>query len=793
MRLTAKRRRVAALQTRHDSSNALHCAGCSSHFNLPQSNKLVLLFVLTGLLLLCGAGFVTGAAAREEVQFWSAFSGGQPKTAIDKFVAEFNAAHAELGRVVKLDVPSSQLEQKLLTAVAGNVPPDLCLFNRPMVAAFAFRGAFESWDKHLSALGLSRNDFFESCWDEGLWDGRQYCIPFNTDVRVMFINRRLFRLAGLDPDSAPRTWDELREVSRKLTVRDAAGRLRQTGFVPVGGAFGNTYLPLFAFQMGDDLVDPAGRIRVNSPRCVAATQWTLDFARDYGVDQLMLLQTAGGNDELALFLQEKAAITGDEGYMLSLIRRYKPGLDFSVAPLPWPADGRPATWSGGFGLILPRGRELTPLAAAFARFLCSREIQLEYGKIADQIPARKDAAADSYFTADPNWRVFIGQMAYTRSLPVSPLSMKMFYDLIRAQEKTLYGAMTPKAALDWTQDQLDQEWTTLTAYDNRREWSWRGMAWTAMAALCAAAVWRLGRSWRAVRGMKLKRAEAFWGYVMALPAIVGLLGLALGPMLISLMISMCKYDVLSPARWLGIDNYRKLFTGDPLFFLSLWNTLAYTLMAVPTGVIVSLSLALLLNQRSWLRPFWRTVFYMPSIFPIVAGSFLWLWLFNGEYGLINMLLGLVGLERVPWLTSPLWSKPALIIMSLWGVGGGMIIFLAALQTVPAHLYEAAMIDGVNFWQRFRHITLPLISPVVLFVTVIATIGSFQVFTQAYLMTAGGPVDSTLFYVLYLFRRAFQEFHMGYAAAMAWTLFVIIGALTFLQFRLSRGMVNYDTV
>lgn len=730
-----------------------------------------------------------------ELVFWSAFSSGLPKQAMEQFVGEFNRTHQDLGVVRMMTMPYQQMEQKLLAAVAGGVPPDLVLFNRPQVARYAFRGAFEPWNPFLAELGFKSEDFYAHCWREGIWQGRQYSLPFNTDVRVLFYNRKLFRQAGLDPDRPPRTWGELREMSRRLTIRDPEGRIVQTGFVPIGDeVWGNTYFPLYAYQMGDPLIDPAtGRMKVDGPKALAAMRFITDFVGDYGHKQLKLLGTGGGLDELNFFLREKMAMTGAEGYMLSLLRRNRPDLDFAVAPLPCPEGHPPATWSGGFSLVLPRGKGISPLGATFIRDMLSRERQLQYAKITDQIPALKVAAEDPYFTQNKHWRVFIEQMQYSHSLPVSPLSLLAFNEFRLAIERSIYREMTPEAALATAQKNLDREWESLTHYDQNPVFAWGTMVHLTAALLALGLVGRLAWSWRKVGRNAGRRAEAFWGYVMALPAIVGLLTLALGPMALSLLLSFCNYDVLNPPRWLGLDNFRVLLTDDPLFLKSLGNTVYFTVVAVPLGTALALALAVLLNRRMWLRPLWRTALFMPSIFPVVAGAFLWFWLFNGEHGLINAGLSALGLPAVPWFTDPLWAKPAIVIMSLWGVGTGMIIFLAALQSVPAHLYESAEIDGATPWRQFVHVTLPLISPTILFMLVINTIAALQIFTQAYVITQGEgrPLDSTLFYVLYLFRHGFHYFHMGYAAAMAWILFVVIGALAWLQFRMGRRMVNYD--
>lgn len=292
--------------------------------------------------------------------------------------------------------------------------------------------------------------------------------------------------------------------------------------------------------------------------------------------------------------------------------------------------------------------------------------------------------------------------------------------------------------------------------------------------------------------------EHLTGYAFVLPWLIGFVGLTLGPMLVSAVASCTSWSMLSPPAWVGLENFERILTEDPLFFRSLWNTAYYALFSVPLMTGLALILALLLHQQIPGMKFFRAAFFLPSITNVVAASILWLWIFNPEIGLLNSALRLFGIEGPLWLQSEPWAKPALILMSLWGVGGSMIIFLAALQGVPPELLEAAQLDGAGTARRFFSIILPMISPALFFSLVIGLIGSFQVFTQAYVMTGtaqpgteGGPNNATLFIVLYLYKKAFQDFSMGYASALAWILFFLILAFTLIQKRLARSWVYYE--
>ena len=286
------------------------------------------------------------------------------------------------------------------------------------------------------------------------------------------------------------------------------------------------------------------------------------------------------------------------------------------------------------------------------------------------------------------------------------------------------------------------------------------------------------------------RRQELTGYLFISPWLVGFLMFTLVPFVASIGLSFSRYDIVSAPAWVGLANYRELLTSDPLFWRSLRVTLTYAVVAVPVGLLAGVSLALLLSLDVRGMSVYRTIFYLPSIVPVVATSVVFVWLLNPNIGLVNGLLRLLGVDGPNWLGDPRFALPSLILMGLWAVGGSMIIYLAGLKDIPLQLYEAAVIDGASTWQRTWHITLPLLSPVIFFNLVMGVIQAFQYFAQAYIMTQGGPEDSTRFYALYLFNRAWQYLDMGYASAMAWILFLIIMALTALIYSTHRKWVHY---
>ncbi|MFE5777499.1 carbohydrate ABC transporter permease [Brachybacterium sp. NPDC056505] len=290
--------------------------------------------------------------------------------------------------------------------------------------------------------------------------------------------------------------------------------------------------------------------------------------------------------------------------------------------------------------------------------------------------------------------------------------------------------------------------------------------------------------------MKRRNWQARTGVLMALPTMIGLVVFMFGPMIASLVISLTDWQIGASPSFVGLDNYTELFSADPLFWKSLWVTLYYTLLTVPLLLVVAFGVALLLNARARGKGLFRTIYYLPALVPIVANAVLWNWMFNPDFGLFNEILRSVGLSTSNWTFDEHTVIPSLVLMTVWGFGNIMVIFLAGLQDVPEYLYEAISLDGGNWWHAFRNITLPLMTPIIFYNLVTSLVATIQTFDQAYIMTNGGPNNGSLFIVYYLYRSAFTNSMMGYASALAWVVFVLIGIFTLLLFRWSRSWVHY---
>lgn len=288
-----------------------------------------------------------------------------------------------------------------------------------------------------------------------------------------------------------------------------------------------------------------------------------------------------------------------------------------------------------------------------------------------------------------------------------------------------------------------------------------------------------------------RNREIVWGIGCAAPAVLGFGVWQVGPMLASLVLSLTDWHAGTSFNWVGLGNYRTIFAPDPLFLKSLVVTLLFGIVSVPARIVFAYALALLLNQRLHGSAFFRTMFYLPSIMPLVASSVVWLWLFNPDFGLFNSILHYLHLPKLQWVYSSNTALLSLILMSLWDIGPMMVVFLAGLQGVPEHLYDAVEVDGGSGWNKFLVVTLPMTTPTILLNLVLSIIAAFQTFVQAYVITDGGPNNQTLFYGYYLYRTAFNQGEMGYACALGWVLFLIIAAISLIVFRSSSRWVYYE--
>jgi ABC-type sugar transport system permease subunit/ABC-type glycerol-3-phosphate transport system substrate-binding protein len=732
-------------------------------------------------------------AQRTRIDVWHVYTDRLAREVIEDARRRFERENPQY-QVRLLAIPWNS-QQKLLTAVVGGVPPDVAFIDRPRLAQWASQGALRPLDDFIARDNFDGSRFFETTWEETSWEGSRYAIPINTDARVLYYNKALFRELGLDPDRPPRTWKELEVASDKLTTRDAAGRLQRIGFAPLFGnaGFGTAILYTYVWQQGGEILSEDGEhVLIDEQPWVTALEQTVAWRDRYGHRDLASFATGLGGYSNDPFISGRIAMIEHGTWYLSMLRRYGGDLDFGVTSIPIPDGGQPAFLSAGWSVAIPSGAANPEGAWAFIKFFTDRPSQEVLAQTLGAIPANREATHIPHFTEDPHWRVILDLMPHSRHHPVSPHGMLVYTTIQGVVEQAIVQNVPPRVALEQARRSIEEEIRRGQANADAQPLDWARVNRVIIGVLLAVAIAYLAYFAVRMRSMGIRRAEGIAGLVMASPFLLGLLVFSGGPILASAVYSFCHYTILKPASFVGLENYRRLLREDPLFWTSVHNTLYFALVGVPLMVSFALVLALLLNQPVRGRRLFRTIFFLPSIISGVAVSILWLWLLNPETGLINSALGLVGVRGPLWLQSTEWAKPAIILMSLWGVGGSMIIFLAGLQGIPRHLYEVAVLDGAGPWTRFWSVTFPFLTPTIFFNVLVGFIGAFQIFTPAYVMTSGGPADSTLFYALYLFRQGFEYFSMGYASALAWVLFAIVMVASAIQLIVGRYWVYYGT-
>jgi multiple sugar transport system permease protein len=745
-----------------------------------------------------------------------------------------------MGQTASLDRTGDP--QRLLCSIVGGDPPDMVWFPRFAVVAWIVQGALESLQPFLERDLIERPDdpltlhpeqFVRPCWEESVYQGQIYAIPLTADNRILYYNLDILdkhadalkAIGCVDPEDPtkvgpPTTWEQLKECVKVLTEFDEHGRVAQVGFIP---NYGNSWLYLYGWLNGGEFISPDGRTcTLNAPEIVDALVYMTElYDLMGGYEAVNAFQSAQPLGDLDPFLSGTVAMKIDCEPVINYIASAKRDLRFGVALPPAPRGKPRMGWSGGWSFVIPKGAKHPAEAWEFIKHMVSqhafevradaaRQVARAAGNV--YIPAlsgRTDInqwAMEHYVYRDPTIedkfkkavRVAADTLAIARYRPKTPVSQLLWNEHVRAMEGGLYKRYDPvdlrrnaRIALDKSaavvQAELDRIYNPVP-YPVIR---WRPIVAGYAGILLAAAAVLYRYFNRRMQARGFFRHEFHAGYAFASPWFIGFVIFGGGPILFSLIMSFCEYDVFNPPKFVGLKNYIDLAAHDPLFYKSLWNTL-FMALGIPLGMTVSLGVAMLLNYEVRGMAVYRTVFYLPAIMPVVAASILWIWIFNPHEGILNALLAKIGIAGPGWLQNQYWSKPALILMGLWGAGSGMIIWLAGLKGIPQHLYEAARLDGAGPLRCFWNVTLPMLSPYILFNLIMGLIGTFQVFTQAYVMTQGGPVDSTLFYAYALFNNAFRYLRMGYASAMAWILFGIVLALTLVQLRLSKVWVHYES-
>lgn len=812
-----------------------------------------------GLLILVGCSPQTTSSGKTKLVVWGMQYGEESK-GLEARVKEFERRHPNIEVSVLSMGAGGMNPQKLMTAIVGSVPPDVVQQDRFTIGDWASRETFVPLDSYLARDkdkpdGIRESDFFHACWAEATYTNPLnksqgvYAIPYSTDDRALFYNKELFRQnrevfaekGMLDEKGEPRppkTWEELEYLAPKLTSKNPDGTYQRIGFIP---NYGNCFLYIYSWANDGQFMSPDGRTCTMSakPNAEALEYMTRIYDTLGGVTAVSAFQSGFQANELDPFLTGRVAMKIDGNWVVNSIARYKPDLDFAVAPAPVPAarlkrEGRfkdvpddYVTWAGGFSFVIPKGAKHPEEAWEFMKWMVSPDAALvdaaaqkayNLTKERAYVPtiwANKrcnEAVFAKFAPESPRLRTamdtFSGLMNHARYRPVTFVGQRLWDEHVRAFDNATHHettGMTPQKALEEgskvVQRELDMVFDSaqFKPLDNRIGVTLGAIAGVILLSLI------VGMAIRVSRLRRNSRDEAVAGYFFVAPWLVGFVVLTAGPILVSLFLSFCQYDVLHPPKYVGLNNFSDLLGRDSYYLkTSLKNALYIAAIGIPLGITTSLAVAMLLNSKVKGMSFYRTFFYMPSIVPVVASALLWTWILNGDpnRGLLNSVwkasLGQwFGWGAPGWFGAAEWAKPGLILQGLWGAGSGMILWLAGLQGISPQLYEAADLDGAGWLAKFRNVTLPMLSPYIFFNLIMGTIGALQEFERVYVLAGGdpsapiGPVDSLLVPVYYLFKNAFQYFKMGYASALAWILFVLILLLTVVQLKLAPRWVYYE--
>jgi len=725
--------------------------------------------------------------------------------------AAFEARHPG----IRIQFIKTNEGSKVETMIAGGDAPDIVNVGMDRVHYYVRAGVLRDLAPFMTPQDRADlASFFPVCAAPFRRGDSVYALPWGCVPFILFYNRNLFDKYGVPYPTPDWTWEDYRRAARALT-HDLDGDGITDEF---GASFAQWQEGYYCwiYQNGGRVLTPDGRrATFDDPKVVEAVEFLRRLTRE---DRVIPTDVNRGRATgTGLFEANRMAMHGPTGsFYIPTYREYD-RVDWDIASVPAGPSGRGtmvAPLAFGVSSQSRHPRE----AWLLVRFLSSSEGQQILADSGLFVPCRRDVALSDRFLKAPgpprNKYALVAMMDDRDGRKpwgiVPPWSGDRWGDVneeaLNSRLQTfLFGV--PKAgettlevcrAINRRANEILEE--------DRQARTGTPVNWSAVFAALGGILAVLVGAWaasavRVARRSRRSRAEQAWGLLAISPWLAGFLVFSLGPLLFSLFLSLTRSSSLAPAsmaRFVGLDHYRWLLAGrDELFLKSLAATGKYVVLSVPLHLAAGLALALLMNARLRGINLFRTIYYLPAVMPAVASAVLFLWVFR-QQGVLNYLLGGFGAippTRMPdWLGHPFWTIPAIVLMGLWGVGSGMMIYLAGLQNIPTQLYEAAEIDGAGPWARFRAVTLPMLSPVLFFNLVMGIIGAFQVFTSAFVLFrgGGGPDDSALFYSVYLYRKAFEQFQIGYGSALAWILFALILALTLVVFRSSAFWVYYES-
>lgn len=743
----------------------------------------------------------------------------------EKLAKAFEAQHPDV-RIERINA-GNNFRPKLKTMMAAGTPPDLFYLTTDLLPDFATMGLVSPVDNQVAEDRAKPGNeayyadiypillkyFSYDVKKQEAGEGKLFGLPKDSTTILMYINKDLFQKAGVPIPYDGWTWTEFESACKKITALTGTAGFEGRKIFGANLDTGDGALRMMMWRFGGDYFNGTNYrdVLLDEP----GAQETLKYIRRLRLDEQTVYNATGiDKDGGQEFFNGNIGMYGPVGRWLvpryKAIKPFDPAspkpTDFTwdVVPLPHNPGIRPRSllYTTAWG-ISPKTKHPKE-AFELMKFLCGPDGAKMQSELGLAIPPTRTMANSPTFLSPPGLpahhaKVFLDEMdrVEVAQTPKEAEWSRILGDQIKASIQ-LGDVSTEQNAKE-----IEAAWLAELASPLRqKEWGkfpWRPVVMVTAAALVTLATALFVKARREKLGAIDRRNERA-GFLFIAPWLIGFFCFALGPMILSLLLSMSQWSAMTPvgeARWVGIANFKQIVETDPAFVKSIQVTLYFVILSVPVTQIAALAVALLMNQGVRGIGIFRTIYFVPTVVSGVALSVLWLQIFNNDYGLLNTALrpiaAWLGTTPPDWFgrDAARWAIPAFVIMGLWGVGGGMIIYLAGLKGIPTSLYEAATIDGAGPGRRFWNVTLPMLSPLLFYNLVMGIIGSFQVFTQAYVMTGAGPNNATLFYVLQLFRQAFEFHNMGYASALAWILFVICLGLTLVVFAGGKKLVYYE--
>ena len=675
-------------------------------------------------------------------------------------------------KIVTQAIPWTGAHEKLVTAVVGDMAPDISQMGTTWMPEFRAMNALEPLNGFMPASALDTGDFFPGARESNVSDDQWYGLPWYVDTRVMFYRTDLAAKAGYK--KFPENWEGFYKFSKALT------RSKEGGYAFSLPTNDWQIFLMFYWQNGGELLK-------GSPLTAGKFEGTIDYLKKFFDEKLAPLEGGNDTDLLTAFESGYFPVFISGPWMISQLETSKPQLNGRWATAPLPAGERRASFMGGCNLVMFKSSPRKALAWKFMEFMSAPEIQAKWYAVSGDLPASRKAWNAPALSKNSKLASFRKELDTAKAPPQVPEWENIAGSINDAVEEAVFGKVPPQAA----REKLSARIEKILAKAERQQSAAFKIALSLFLFLipvCAAGLY-LRKGPRAVVRSKFQPIAILF----LLPAVLILAVFLFIPIVASFIASMTNWNMYGVNDWskvvfVGLENYSGLFR-DPVFLAGLRNTLVFAFIGVPVSVTLSLLMALALNaQILRAKAFFRVAYFIPVITTMVAVAMIWRWLYNPEFGLFNLALGYLGVPPQGWLSNRWLALPSLILMAVWkGFGYNTIIFVAALQSIPDSLYESIALDGASTRQEFLYITLPMLRNTAFFVIVMTTIGYLQFFAEPYIMTGGGPLNSTMSVVLYMYQQGFKFYNLGYASAMAYILFGLIFAFTTLQFRVQKKL------